>query len=132
MVKTLRYIALAACTVCATASAQVSGVPGSLSGRWTDPNGNASHSVSLSIDAASGTGKLTVWSNNSRCTMHDAPATVTKAGNEITVIISKEYSNPCRDNVSMVISKKEGSDDYEGEIRQNVPGYPVLKVKLSP
>ena len=113
-------------------AAELAGVPSSLSGRWTDPNGSASQSVSLSIDSVSGTGKLTVWSNNSSCTIREAPATVTKEGNKITVIVSKEYSNPCRDNVSMVLNKKDGAEEYEGEIRQNVPGYPILKVKLSP
>jgi hypothetical protein len=113
-------------------AAEVKGVPSSLSGRWSDPNGSASNSVSLSIDSASGAGKLTVWSSQAGCTISGAPATVAKEGNKITVTVSKEYSNPCRDNVSMVLTKKEGSDEYEGEIRQNVPGYPVLKVKLSP
>ena len=113
-------------------AAELSGVPGSLSGRWSDPNSSASQSVSLSIDSTSGTGKLTVWSSNSSCTINGAPASVTKEGNKITVMVSKEYSNPCRDNVSMVIFKKDGAEEYEGEIRQNVPGYPILKVKLSP
>lgn len=62
----------------------------------------------------------------------DAPWTVARDGNKITMTVSKEYSNPCPDNVSMVISKKDGSEEYEGEISQSVPGYPVLKVKLSP
>jgi|Laugresbdmm110dd_1035094.scaffolds.fasta_scaffold18060_2 hypothetical protein len=115
-----------------SAAAELTGLPSSLSGRWTDPNGSASQSVSLSIDSANGTGKLTVWSNRSSCTINGAPATITKEGNKITVIVSKEYSNPCRDNVSMVLNKKDGADEYEGEIRQNVPGYPILKVKLSP
>jgi hypothetical protein len=125
--------ALFACAILGTSvAAELTGVPSSLSGRWTDPNGSASQSVSLSIDSASGTGKLTVWSNNSSCTISGAPATVTKEGNKIAVIVSKEYSNPCRDNISMVLNKKDDAEEYEGEIRQNVPGYPILKVKLSP
>lgn len=111
---------------------ELSSFPSNLSGRWNDPNSSASQSVSLSIDSASGTGKLTVWSSNPACTINGAPAAVTKDGNKITVVVSKEYSNPCRDNVSMVLNKKDGADEYEGEIRQNVPGYPILKVKLSP
>jgi hypothetical protein len=113
-------------------AAELTGVPSSLSGRWTDPNGNAGQTVSLIIDSASGTGKLTVWSNISACTISGAPATITKEGNKITVIVSKEYSNPCRDNVSMVLNKKDDTEEYEGEIRQNAPGYPILKVKLRP
>lgn len=114
------------------AAAELTGLPNSLSGRWTAPNGSASQSVSLSIESASGTGKLTVWSNNSSCTISGAPATITKDGNKIVVIVSKEYSNPCRDNISMVLTKKDGAEEYEGEIHQNVPGYSVLKVKLNP
>lgn len=113
-------------------AAELTGLPNKLSGRWTDPNGSASQSVSLSIESASGTGKLTVWSNNPSCTISGAPATIAKEGSRIVVIVSKEYANPCRDNISMVLTKKDGAEEYEGEIRQNVPGYPVLKVKLSP
>lgn len=116
----------------ASIAAELTGVPSSLSGRWNDPNSSASQSVDLSIDSANGTGKLTVWSNIASCTIKEAPASITKEGNKITVIVSKEYSNPCRDNVSMVLNKKDGAEEYEGEIRQNVPGYPILKVKLSP
>ncbi|MBX7201217.1 MAG: hypothetical protein K1X51_17760 [Rhodospirillaceae bacterium] len=126
-------VVLSALAVLGTSvAAELNGLPSSLSGRWTDPNGSASQSVSLSIDSVSGTGKLTVWSNQSSCTINGAPAAITKEGPKITVIVSKEYSNPCRDNVSMVLNKKEGAEEYEGEIRQNVPGYPILKVKLSP
>ncbi|MBI5790580.1 MAG: hypothetical protein HZA63_03800 [Rhodocyclales bacterium] len=133
-IKTFRHsAALFAFAILGTSvAAELTGVPNSLSGRWSDPNGSANQAVSLSIDSANGTGKLTVWSNNSSCTISGAPATVTKEGNKITVIVSKEYSNPCRDNVSMVLNKKDGVEEYEGEIRQNVPGYPILKVKLSP
>lgn len=128
----LSFSLFAIATLGTSVAAELSDVPSSLSGRWYDPNSSASQSVSLSIDSASGTGKLTVWSSNPSCTINGAPVAVTREGNTITVMVSKEYSNPCRDNVSMVLNKKDGAEEYDGEIRQNVPGYPILKVKLSP
>ena len=117
------------------AVAQATSVPSKLSGRWTTVDGSGSHSISATIDSATSKGTLTVWSYTSQCTIDDAPIAVTSVGEKLIFKVDPSYSNPCRSDVSVELTKKTNSDEYEGELRQGGPAgvrYPVLRVKMSP
>lgn len=116
-------------------AAQKISVPSKLSGRWTTVDGAYSQSISANIDAATSKGTLTVWSNDSSCTIHGAPITVASAGGKLSLKVDPSYSNSCRADISVELTKKADSDDYEGELRQGGPAgarFPVLRVKMSP
>ena len=120
--------------VTAVALAQAA-IPSKLSGRWSTPDGASSQSISVVIDAATSKGTLTVWSNIPDCNIREAPIAVTAAGDKLTFKVDSSWSNSCRADVSVEISKKPGSDEYEGELRQGGPAgarFPVLRVKMSP
>ncbi len=121
--------------VTAVAFAQSMVIPSKLSGRWSTPDGASSQAISVTIDAATSKGTLTVWSNISDCNIREAPIAVTAAGDKLTFKVDSSWSNSCRSDVSVEISKKPGSDEYEGELRQGGPAgarFPVLRVKMSP
>jgi hypothetical protein len=116
-------------------SAQVVATPSKLSGNWTTVDGRYSQSISATIDAATSKGTLTVWSNDSSCAIRDAPIAVTSAGEKLVLKVDPSYSNPCRADVSVELTKKAGSEDYEGELHQGGPAgarFPILRVKMSP
>jgi len=116
-------------------AAQVVTAPSKLSGRWTTVDGAASQSISANIDAATSKGTLTVWSSSSDCTIRDAPIAVTSTGEKLIMKVDPSYSNPCRSEVSVELTKKADSDDYEGELRQGGRAgarFPILRVKMSP
>ena len=116
-------------------AAQVSTVPSKLSGRWTTLDGAYSQSISANIDAAASKGTLDVWSNSSSCTIRDAPVDVIMVGEKLVLKVAASYTNPCRADVSVELSKKVGSTEYEGELRQGGPAgaqFPVLRVRMSP
>ena len=111
--------------VVATAMAQ--SIPSKLSGRWTTVDGAAS--------AATSKGTLTVWSSSPECTIRDAAITVTASAEKLVLKVDSSYSNPCRSDVSVELTKKPGTDEYEGELRQGGPAgarFPILRVKMSP
>ena len=115
--------------------AQNSSIPSKLSGRWTTLDGSFSQTISLKLDLTAGKGELTVWSNAAGCSINNAPVTVTVQGDNIAAKVDASYSNPCRSDVSLEIVKKDGSNNYEGELRQGGDAgrqYPILKVKMSP
>lgn len=119
----------------ASAAAQTLAPPSKLSGRWTTVDGAAGQSISATIDVATSKGTLTVWSNTADCTVRDAPISVTSAGEKLTLKVDPTYTNPCRSDVSVELTKKAGSDEYEGELRQGGPAgarFPVLRVRMSP
>jgi hypothetical protein len=121
--------------ICISVAAQVIAVPTKLSGRWTTLDNAYSQSISANIDAATSKGTLTVWSNASGCTIRDAPIAVTSVGEKLTLKVDPSYSNPCRANVSVELTKKTGSDDYEGELHQGGSAgvqFPILRVRMSP
>lgn len=116
-------------------AAQVSTVPSKLSGRWTTLDGAYSQSILASIDSAASKGTLTVWSNDSSCTIREAPIAVTFVGEKLVLKVAPSYSNPCRADVSVELTKKVGSTEFEGELRQGGPAgaqFPVLRVKMGP
>jgi len=116
-------------------AAQEVTAPSKLSGRWTTVDGAASHSISAKIDSATSKGTLTVLSNSFGCSMRDAPISVTSTGEKLILKVDPSYSNMCRSEVSVELTKKAGSDDYEGELRQGGPAgarFPILRVKMSP
>lgn len=113
-------------------AAQVNAIPSKLSGRWTTLDGAYSQSISTNIDVATSKGEITVWSNQSTCSIRDAPIAVTSSGEKLILKVDSSYSNPCRSNVSVELTKKAGSDDYEGELHQDGTAFPVLRVKMSP
>lgn len=118
-----------------SAAAQTSIFPSKLSGRWTTVDGAHSQSMSANIDLATSTGTLTVWSYDSSCTMRDAPIAVTSAGEKLTLKVDPSYSNPCRADVSVELTKKTGSEDYTGELHQGGQAgarFPILRVTMSP
>lgn len=104
-----------------SAWAQGANPPRELSGRWTTVDGAYSQPISATLDAATSKGTLTVWSNDSSCTIRSAPIAVTSAGEKLLLKVDPTYSNPCRSDVSVELTKKTGSDDYEGELRQGGP-----------
>jgi hypothetical protein len=113
-------------------AAQVNATPSKLSGRWTTLDGAYSQSISANIDVATSKGEITVWSNQSGCTIRDAPIAVTSTGEKLIFKVDSSYSNPCRSNVLVELTKKAGTDDYEGELRQDGTAFPILRVKMSP
>jgi hypothetical protein len=121
--------------VITSVAAQTITPPSKLSGRWTTVDGASSQSISANIDAATSKGTLTVWSNASDCTIRDAPIAVTSVGEKLILKVDPSYTNPCRADVSVELTKKASSDDYEGELRQGGPAgarFPILRVKMSP
>ena len=112
--------------------AQVNAIPSKLSGRWTTPDGAYSQSISANIDVATSKGEITVWSNQSGCSIRDAPIAVTSTGEKLILKVDSSYSNPCRSNVSVELTKTAGTEDYEGELRQDGTNFPVLRVKMTP
>lgn len=115
--------------------AQTITLPSKLSGRWTTVEGTSGQVISANIDAATSKGTLTVWSQTSACTIHDAPITVTSTGEKLLLKVDPSYTNPCRSNVSVELTRMADSNDFEGELRQGgLAGarYPVLRVKMSP
>ena len=119
----------------ATAVAQLANVPSKLSGRWTSLDGAYGQTISAKIDLAMAKGTLTVYSNDSACTIREAPISVISTGEKLTLKVDPSYSNPCRADVSVELTKKAGTDDYEGELRQGGPAggqFPILRVKMSP
>ena len=125
---------LVSAVISTIAVAQVT-VPSKLSGRHTTLDGASGQSISATIDQANLKGTLTVWSHFARCTIKEAPIAVTVEGDKLTFKVDPSYTNPCRSNVSVELTKRSGSNDYEGELRQGGPAaaqYPVLKVKMSP
>ena len=107
-------------------------VPTKLSGRWTSPDGAQSQAISTNIDPATSKGTLTVWANKPACTIHGAAITVTLDGEKLILKVDPSYVNSCRSDVSVVLIKKSGSDDYEGELHQKGLVYDILQVKMSP
>lgn len=135
-VKTLALICRAAillgfAIVSTSVAAQVV-VPTKLSGRWTSPDGRVSQVISTNIDAATAKGTLTVWSNKVGCTIRDAPITVSVEGEKLILKVDPSYSNPCRSDISVELTKKADSDSYEGELHQDAGKSPVLEVKMRP
>lgn len=133
----IRQAAVLSCFAAVVTSVCAQGVspPRELSGRWTTVDGAYSQSISAIIDAATSKGTLTVWSNDSSCTIRNAPIAVTSAGEKLVLKVDPTYSNPCRSDVSVELTKKAGSNDYEGELRQGGPAgarFPILRVKMSP
>jgi hypothetical protein len=121
--------------VAASVAAQVIAIPSKLSGRWSTMDGAASQSISATIDSATLKGTLTVWSNSSACTIRDAPVSVISTGDKLSLKVDPTYSNPCRADVSVELTKNVGSTDYEGELRQGGPAgvqFPILRVKMNP
>lgn len=110
-------------------------IPSSLSGRWSTLDGSSSESISVKIDPATAKGTLTVFSNLSVCNIQAAPITVTAVENKLAMKVDASWSNFCRADVSVEVSKVPGRDEYEGELHQGGRAgakYPILRVKLSP
>ena len=107
-------------------------VPTKLSGRWTSQDGRVGQAISANIDPVTAKGNLTVWSNKSVCSIHDAPIAVTVDGDKLILKVDPSYSNPCRSDISVELTKKVDSDSYEGELRQKGDVFQVLDVKMSP
>lgn len=110
-------------------------IPSSLSGRWSTLDGSSSQTISVKIDPATAKGTLTVWSNVSVCNIQEAPITVIAGDNKLTMKVDASWSNSCRADVSVEVSKVPGSDEFVGELHKGGPAgarYPILRVKLSP
>jgi len=116
-------------------AAQTIPTPSKLSGRWSTLDGLYSQTISANIDPATSKGTLTVWSNDPICTVRDAPITVTFAGETLSLRVDSSYSNRCRSDIAVELTKKADSDDYEGELHQGGPAgarFPILRVKMNP
>lgn len=110
-------------------------LPNKLSGMWTTVDGRGTGEIALDIDSAGGKATLYVFSNYGFCTIKDAPATVSTEANKLKVQVDPAYSNFCRKDISLELVKRDGSEDYEGELQQGGRAKdrdPILKVKLHP
>ena len=120
--------------ICSSAFGQ-SNLPSKLSGKWSIPSGRVSNEMSLKFDETRTKATLTVWSASSDCNIKDAPATVEVKGDKVLIVVDPAYSNLCRRDISLELTKSTDSDAYEGELRQGgqaANSFPVLKVKVSP
>ena len=118
-----------------TAWAQDAAMPARLTGKWSTVDGAANHTISATLDTATSRGTLTVLSNNSECSIREAPVAVAVAANKLLLTVDPTYQNPCRAEVSVELTKKSGSDEYEGELHQGGRAgvrFPILRVKMRP
>lgn len=123
-------------TLSAIAVAQTA-LPSKLSGRWATTDGKASQAISVNLDPATSKGTLTVHSNLGPCTIRDAAITATMEAGKLVLKVDPAYTNPCRSEVLVELAKKPGSEDYEGELRQQAGREgarqpQTLTVKMSP
>lgn len=108
-------------------------LPKNLAGRWSTLDEMYSGAASLKVDAEDpAKGRLTIWSNAPQCNVIDAPVTVTTAGKVIVAKVNSGYRNSCREDITITLTRSDSADEYVGEIRQDVPAHPVLRVKLRP
>jgi hypothetical protein len=117
--------------------ASQNGIPGKLSGRWATPDGTSSQAISATIDPATSRGTLMVYSNLGPCTIRDAAITASMEADKLVLKVDPSYTNPCRSEVLVELTKKPGTEDYEGELRQQsgregARQPQTLKVKMSP
>ena len=112
-------------------------LPSKLSGRWATTDGTASQAISAIIDPATSKGTLTVFSNLAPCTIRNAAVDVSMEAGKLVLKVDPSYTNPCRSDVLVELTKKTGSEDYEGELRQQAGREgarqpQTLTVKMSP
>ncbi len=120
-----------------SAHAQSSKIPTKLTGKWATPDSRDGQRVAVVLNAAQGTGTLSLSFADQRCTVREAPMNLLLLGGRITLKVAAGFSNPCVTDMTLEMvpnRDSKGEEGYLGELSLSGPAAnraPILRGRLT-
>ena len=119
------------------AHAQTAKIPKALAGKWATQDSRDGQRIAVTLDAAAGTGQLSVSFIDERCSVRAAPMTMTTLGGRITLNTVDSFGSRCIEKMTLELVPNPGRDGetgYLGELRLTGSAAsrgPILRGRLT-